>query len=341
MRREVDSSHAVGRSHCSPISGLPAAQRCRREEESRRRDYRVIEAGECLWSLEDDVDAAGERCKLLMLTLARPEPTEEEVTWKKGEAGGGGRPGRCTEQAACGALRVVPRAAPPACAPPCPAPQASGRTTASRHALDHCTKRAGGCSRTMRTCMGWRTSCRQGHATLRCAGGGLTHRRVAGGPPASGLVAALISPSAPFHPAAGAVLPGGRAHVCARQAVGATGGQPVGDRRPPAPTRSAAVCAALLAAGRRGGGGRRDRLTARCVAASLIQAAPFLSSARTVLQVRIHCVSRPPRCMLWGGSRRTAATEGSGNWGCRGGGGSTERCRSWRTRAMAACASKR
>lgn len=29
--------------------------------------------------------AEGERCKLLMLTLARPEPTQEEVSYKKGE----------------------------------------------------------------------------------------------------------------------------------------------------------------------------------------------------------------------------------------------------------------
>ena len=28
--------------------------------------------------------AEGERCKLLMITLARPDPTEEEMTFKKG-----------------------------------------------------------------------------------------------------------------------------------------------------------------------------------------------------------------------------------------------------------------
>lgn len=55
------------------------------EEEARRRDYAVIDAPQCLWSLEEDSDAAGERCKLLVITLARTEPTEEEVTWKKGE----------------------------------------------------------------------------------------------------------------------------------------------------------------------------------------------------------------------------------------------------------------
>jgi hypothetical protein len=44
----------------------------------------VLDLPQCLWSLEEDVNGEGERCKLLMLTLARPEATEEEVTWKKG-----------------------------------------------------------------------------------------------------------------------------------------------------------------------------------------------------------------------------------------------------------------
>ncbi|PSC71468.1 heat shock [Micractinium conductrix] len=54
-------------------------------EEARSRDYTVIDQAQCVWSLEEDCDASGERCKLLVLTLARPPPTEEEVTWKKGK----------------------------------------------------------------------------------------------------------------------------------------------------------------------------------------------------------------------------------------------------------------
>ncbi len=55
-----------------------------RDEANRRSDYKVVELKECLWSLEEDCNAEGERCKLLMLTMARPERTEEEVTFKKG-----------------------------------------------------------------------------------------------------------------------------------------------------------------------------------------------------------------------------------------------------------------
>lgn len=54
------------------------------EEEARRRDYRVVEVEECCWSLEEDTDVNGEKCKLLVLTLVRPPPTEEEVQFKKG-----------------------------------------------------------------------------------------------------------------------------------------------------------------------------------------------------------------------------------------------------------------
>ncbi|KAI7845861.1 hypothetical protein COHA_000595 [Chlorella ohadii] len=56
------------------------------EEESRRKaEYQVLLLEECVWSLEEDINAEGERCKLLMLTLARPEPTQEEVSYKKGK----------------------------------------------------------------------------------------------------------------------------------------------------------------------------------------------------------------------------------------------------------------
>lgn len=71
------------------------------EEETKREDYRVIAAEECSWSLEEDTDGAGERCKLLTVTLVRPPPTEEEVTWKKGRRQDNReamRPGSMTER---------------------------------------------------------------------------------------------------------------------------------------------------------------------------------------------------------------------------------------------------
>jgi hypothetical protein len=57
---------------------------CCREEEQRRRDYQVVDVPSCVWSLDEDVDGAGERCRVLMVTLARPELTEDELMWKKG-----------------------------------------------------------------------------------------------------------------------------------------------------------------------------------------------------------------------------------------------------------------
>lgn len=54
------------------------------EEEARRRDYAVLDPGECMWSLDEDWDAAGQRCKVLMVSLVRPPLTEEEVVWRKG-----------------------------------------------------------------------------------------------------------------------------------------------------------------------------------------------------------------------------------------------------------------
>ena len=58
------------------------------EEEARRgggkEAYRPVVPEASSWTLEDDVDGGGERCRLLTVALARPEPTEEEVTWKKG-----------------------------------------------------------------------------------------------------------------------------------------------------------------------------------------------------------------------------------------------------------------
>lgn len=57
------------------------------EEEQKRNkgEYKVVEIDQCCWSLDDDVSAEGDKCKMLMVTLARPDPTEEEIRWKKGK----------------------------------------------------------------------------------------------------------------------------------------------------------------------------------------------------------------------------------------------------------------
>ena len=55
------------------------------EEAQKREDYVAVDKAQCYWGLEEDTNAQGERCKVLTVTLARPEPTEEEIQWKKGE----------------------------------------------------------------------------------------------------------------------------------------------------------------------------------------------------------------------------------------------------------------
>jgi hypothetical protein len=55
-----------------------------REEEARRRDYRPVDPEQSAWTLDDDEDETGERCRMLTVVLARPPPTEEEVAYKRG-----------------------------------------------------------------------------------------------------------------------------------------------------------------------------------------------------------------------------------------------------------------
>ncbi|KAL6778128.1 hypothetical protein ACKKBG_A17025 [Auxenochlorella protothecoides x Auxenochlorella symbiontica] len=54
------------------------------EEAGRRRAYAAVDVDECLWSLDEE-ELGGEAVRILMVTLARPELTEEEITWKKGQ----------------------------------------------------------------------------------------------------------------------------------------------------------------------------------------------------------------------------------------------------------------
>jgi len=39
---------------------------------------------QCVWSLDDETNDEGERVKMLMITLVKPELTEDEIMWKKG-----------------------------------------------------------------------------------------------------------------------------------------------------------------------------------------------------------------------------------------------------------------
>ena len=54
------------------------------EEEEKAKEYHVVLVEDCHWTLEDDVGSDGGKCKMLSIFLARPNPTEDEVKWKKG-----------------------------------------------------------------------------------------------------------------------------------------------------------------------------------------------------------------------------------------------------------------
>lgn len=54
-------------------------------EDRARAQFEAIDIPECLWSLEEGSGAGGEPFKMLLINLVKPEPNEEEVTWKRGE----------------------------------------------------------------------------------------------------------------------------------------------------------------------------------------------------------------------------------------------------------------
>eukprot|EP00873_Tetraselmis_striata_P023008 jgi/Tetstr1/443272/TSEL_031306.t1 len=54
-------------------------------EEKRQTGYEVVDVPACDWYLEDDTNAAGERCKMLNLSLVKPPISETDVLYKKGK----------------------------------------------------------------------------------------------------------------------------------------------------------------------------------------------------------------------------------------------------------------
>lgn len=62
----------------------------RGEEERRKGDYAAVDVEECAWSLDEGHDGSGGPCKTLTVVLVRPAPSQEEVTYKRGEGSGFG-----------------------------------------------------------------------------------------------------------------------------------------------------------------------------------------------------------------------------------------------------------
>lgn len=254
------------------------------------------------------MDAAGERCKLLMLTLARPDPTEEEATWKKGGQKGRWREGRRVRQAGSAALvgalqrsgqqvqvlRQCSSAVQQCCrhSPPCldlslvppppPAPLAGKRqdNRAAAHPGSMHQK-------------GWRFFAddedhygledilQAGAAEHAC---GALRRTAAGAgtrgapcasasrPRACAHMLALLA-TCPCCPWAGAVLLGGGAHLRPSQALGTARGEQVGGGCPPAAHRRAAARGEVQGAAGGGGGRGSCRRGVTTRAASSAQAA--------------------------------------------------------------------
>lgn len=58
-----------------------------RSDKERLGEWQAIDPTESAWCLHDgDADEGGEPVKSLVITLARPPPTESEVMWKRGQA---------------------------------------------------------------------------------------------------------------------------------------------------------------------------------------------------------------------------------------------------------------
>lgn len=45
----------------------------------------VVDVEESMWALDEDWDGSTDATRSLMISLARPAPTPEEITWKKGD----------------------------------------------------------------------------------------------------------------------------------------------------------------------------------------------------------------------------------------------------------------
>lgn len=46
----------------------------------------AIDVSACDWTLEDDTNQEGDRCKVLTLSLIKPPVSQEDLLFKKGEA---------------------------------------------------------------------------------------------------------------------------------------------------------------------------------------------------------------------------------------------------------------
>ena len=46
--------------------------------------FEAVDTVESMWSLEDTKDRTGRKYKTLFINLVKPEPSDDEVTWKKG-----------------------------------------------------------------------------------------------------------------------------------------------------------------------------------------------------------------------------------------------------------------
>jgi hypothetical protein len=65
----------------SPLNGLVC-----REKDPKRSQHPVVDREESTWLLDDDSPGGGTDIKTLMITLAKPPLTQDEITWKRGRA---------------------------------------------------------------------------------------------------------------------------------------------------------------------------------------------------------------------------------------------------------------
>ena len=52
--------------------------------------FEAVDIAESMWTLDEGTEPGREPSKVLLISLVKPQPTEDELAWKKGETWVGG-----------------------------------------------------------------------------------------------------------------------------------------------------------------------------------------------------------------------------------------------------------
>ena len=69
-----------------PQSNAYPIHHCRSGSKAGEGGCKAVNPSKCSWVLEDDVDAQGQRCKVLSVSMVKPPVPQDDVLYKKGKA---------------------------------------------------------------------------------------------------------------------------------------------------------------------------------------------------------------------------------------------------------------